>query len=100
MNRVLSVFEQELVKEAIFQEPDLSDLEKTKYLEQSKKLCVIEECDCGDPYCYSVKYSGYEVGTSLGFADGILFRGTDKEMRVILFLNSRTGEISELETAK
>ena len=100
MNRELSAKERYFVLEALRQEPDLSDAKRLHFLSQVDSLRVIEECDCGDPSCYSVRFSNSEIGYSLGFADGIVYEGTKEEMRIILFLHSESELISEMETVK
>ncbi|MEM9446892.1 MAG: hypothetical protein AAGA18_16245 [Verrucomicrobiota bacterium] len=100
MKRELTVQEKWWVEEALNQEPELNELEKSAYKLQLKDLKVIEECDCGDPLCGSVKFSNYVQGHSVAIADGVIQKDSSEEFLVILFIDKRSDRLSELEIVK
>ena len=100
MKRELTATEKWWVEEALNQEPEVSDLEKATYKLQLENLKVIEECDCGDPNCGSVKFSDYVQGHSVAIADAIIHKHSSEEFLVILFINEVSDRFSELETVK
>ena len=101
MERNLTIKEKWWIEEALNQEPELSEIEKARYkLQLTEELKVIEECDCGDPDCGSVRLSGYVEAHSVGIADGIINKGSSEEFRVTLFINKVSRRLSEIETIK
>ena len=100
MRRELTATERYWIEEALIQEPTLSAEDRGKYKLQIPKLRVVEECDCGDPTCGSIKFSHYVRGLSYGFADAVIDQGSPEEMRVAIFINHESDKLSEIETIK
>ncbi len=98
MNRKLTHQEVEWIQIALSDQHKEFGLDINDYLSQISSLRVIEECDCGDPTCHSVRFQNYEAGNSHGFADGTAKDKDNKAFMVTLFVNSATNMISELET--
>ena len=98
MHRPANDKEKAWVRAALEQESRDSGLQPGRYLSQIDDLVVVEECDCGDPGCFSVHFSGYESGTSRGLADATVELGNGNQIMVIVFINGGSRRISEIET--
>lgn len=59
MRRELTEIERHWVEDALTQEQTLSTEDRETYKLQIPNLRVIEECNCGDADCGSVKFSHY-----------------------------------------
>lgn len=100
MIRELTETEKYWVQKALSQEPKLSDTQKAEYKLQLEYLKVIEEYDCGDPSCGSVRFSNHVEGHSVAIADGIIHEHSSEEFLVILFIENNSNGLSELDTVK
>ena len=98
MQRPINEREKEWIRSVLEQESRNSGLHPEPYLSQIDDLIVVEECDCGDPGCFSVRFSGYEPGHSFGLADGTVQLENGKSVMVIVFIHGDTRRISEIET--
>ena len=98
--RELNKDEASWIEQALKEESDLKSQDITQYLEQIKSLKVVEECDCGDRECKSVRFQHYRPGYSYGLADASINRGTNKEFLAIVFVDRQTRLITEIETVK
>ena len=98
MYRSINKTENEWIRSALEQEKRSSGLNIEQYISQVYQLKVIEECDCDDPFCFSVKFSNYEPGASRSIANATVNLNDGKSILVIVYVHAETSKICEIET--
>jgi hypothetical protein len=63
------------------------------YLDQIDKLIVVKKCRCGQKNCYTVTFRQSHLGRSVG----LVMHYTEDDRRLIICVNNKSRELSELE---